>query len=440
MTSPNEKKKNIKLNTTRREFIKSTTAGALAVTGLLGKPAKATADKIKIGVIGCGWYGMVDMKAAFKVGGVECIALCDVDKDHLQLNADMVEGIQDSRPKIFKDYRKMLETPGLQAVIIASPPQWHALQFLDSLNAGLDIYCEKPLAYDIREGQAMVKAAQNSKQVIQIGFQRRQSQAIGEVRDFVQQGHLGRIVQADVQIHYSANMLDATPQDPPPSLDWDFWCGPAKKLPYSPQIGHRSWRLEKEYGNGHLVDWGIHMIDATRWILYEKMPKSVQASGGIYVHKNHITTPDILTACFDFETCPVNWRHRLWGAKEYTPEVSNGIFLYGEKGTIFVSDRRWVFIANEKNAEKQVHETQTDMGKLHMANFLEAVKTRQQPSCTTEDAFFSTSTVQLGMIAYESKERIEWDFASKKITNSKKAAKMLKRPYRSPWKHPIENI
>jgi predicted dehydrogenase len=430
-------KKNYKPN--RRQFIGSTAAGALAMSGIMSSTSRAAEDKIKIGVIGCGWYGMVNMKAAFKVGGVECIALCDVDSDHLKLNADMVEGMQDSRPKTFKDYRKMLETPGLQAVIIATPPHWHALQFIDALDAGLDIYCEKPLAYDIREGQAMVKAAQNSKRVIQIGFQRRQSAAIQEVKDFVQQGNLGRIVQADVQIHYSAKMLDATPQAPPATLDWELWCGPAKKLPYSPQVGHRSWRLEKEYGNGHLVDWGIHMIDATRLILNEKMPKSIQASGGIYFHKEHITTPDILTAYFDFETCPVNWRHRLWGAKEYAPEVSNGIFLYGEKGTVFVSDRRWVFIPKEKDTEKQVHEAQTDMGKLHMAEFLEAVKSRQQPSCTTEDASFTTATVQLGMISYESQERIEWDLASKKITNSKKAAKMLKRPYRSPWIHPAEN-
>jgi predicted dehydrogenase len=434
--------KNQKEKISRRQFIGSAAGGALAISGLWNRTAGTitTNKKINIGLIGCGWYGMVNVKAAFKVGGVECIALCDVDKDHLENSANVVEEMQASRPKTYKDYRDLLEEPGLNAVIIASPPQWHALPFIAALEKGLDVYCEKPLAYDIREGQAMVQAAKESEQIIQIGFQRRQSKTIGEARDYIQQGNIGRIVQVDVQIHYTAIMLDPTPQNPPASLDWDLWCGPAPKLPYSPQIGHKAWRLEKEYGNGHLVDWGIHMIDATRWILNETMPKSVHAAGGIYFHKGYITTPDILTAHFDFQTCPVIWRHRLWGAQEYTPEVSNGIFFFGEKGTVFVSDRRWVIIPKGKNSKHQVHDARSNMGVEHMADFLKAVNTRKPPICSTADAFNSTSTVQLGMIAYEMKEKIQWDAGSKQIVGNPKAANLLKRSYRSPFKHPYERI
>lgn len=427
------------LKVSRRTFLASSTAGSLALASGIGAKTFALSEKLKIGVIGCGWYGMVDLKAAFKVGGVECVALCDVDSEHLAKSADSVEEMQEIRPKLFKDYRKLLDVKGLQAVIIATPPQWHALQFIDAINKGLNIYCEKPLAFDIREGQAMLKAAEKSDQIVQIGFQRRQSKTIAAARDYIQNGNIGKVVQVDVQIHYNAGMKDATPQDPPASLDWDTWCGPASKLPYSPQIGHMSWRLEKEYGNGHLVDWGIHLIDATRWILDEKMPKAIQAAGGIYVHKNHITTPDTLTVHFEFESCPVVWRHRLWGAQEYDSNTKNGIFFYGEKGTLFVTDSRWEIIP-PKNGEHQVFEEKTDMGPLHMAEFLNAVKTRKQPTCLPLDAFYSTSTVQLGMIAYHAKEEINWDIKSMNILGDPLAAKLLKREYRVPYKHPFENM
>jgi predicted dehydrogenase len=419
----------------RRDFLEAA-AGTLAVGGL-ARPAEAeNKPKLKLGLIGCGWYGMVDAKAALKAGGVDIVALCDVDSQHLADSAAEVEKLQGSRPKTFKHYDNLLDAADLQAVIIATPPHWHALPFLAALAKNLDIYCEKPLAYDIREGRAMVDAALKKDQIVQIGFQRRQSPAIQQVRDYVRQGNLGRIVQADVQIHYTAGMRDATPQEPPASLDWDLWCGPAPKIPYSPQVGHFAWRLEKTTGQGHLVDWGIHLIDATRWILGETMPRAVQASGGIYYFKDKITTPDILTVQFDFNTCPVFWTHRIWGAQEYTAEVANGIFLYGEKGTIFVTDDRWVVIAKEKGKERTEHKAGGDLGVAHMAEFLEAVRTRKPPGCTIEDGYRSTATVKLAMIAYDVGAKIAWDEKTEQIVNNPAAANLLKRPYREPWKHP----
>ncbi|RQW10176.1 gfo/Idh/MocA family oxidoreductase [candidate division KSB1 bacterium] len=419
----------------RRRFIQTAAAGALAMSTMVSRKAFAQ-DKIKIGLIGCGWYGMVDMKAAFKVGGVECIAICDVDTEHLAAGAAEIDGLQGFKPATFKDYRQLLEHPELQAVIIATPPHWHALQFIAALERGVDIYCEKPLAYDIREGQAMVEAAK-SDHIIQIGFQRRKATALREAREFIQAGNIGDIAQVDVQIHYNAVLRDATPQEPPASLDWDAWCGPAPKLPYSPNIGHFAWRLEKEYGHGHLVDWGIHMIDTTRWILDDGMPTTVRAFGGIYKLQGAITTPDSLTVNFDFSTCPVTWRHRLWGAQEYTPETNNGIFFFGDKGTVFASDHQWAFIP--KDGERQMHAARNDAGRDIMADFLQAVKTRDNAGLhSPQDAFCSTATTQLGMIAYESDSVVKWDAATKEVVDNRAAAMLLKRPYRAPWQHPFE--
>ncbi len=422
----------------RRTFLGTAAAGTVAINRAVR--AATQNRKLKVGLIGCGWYGMVDLRAAFKAGGVEAIALCDVDSEHLKNSAGETEKLQGTRPKTFKDYRELLEVKGLEAVIIATPPQWHALPFIAACEKGLDIYCEKPVAYDIREGQAMIEAAKKHGPIVQIGFQRRQSKAYTAIREYIRSGKLGRIVQVEVQIHYKAGMKDTSPQEPPASLDWDLWCGPAVKLPYSPNIGHFSWRLEAAYGNGHLVDWGIHLIDATRIMLDESMPQTVQAAGGLYYFKNQITTPDILTVHFDFERCPVTWRHRIWGAVEYSPEISNGIFLYGEKGTIFASDQKWVLIPAGKNTERKetVIQPRVDLAVNHMTDFLEAVRARRQPLCTIEDAFRSTASVQLGMISYNNGSKIEWDAASERIAGDSKATRLLKREYRAPWKHPYK--
>jgi predicted dehydrogenase len=421
----------------RRQFLHSAAVGAAALAAFPSVVRAAGADRmLKLGLIGCGWYGMVDVEAAFKVGGVEVIALCDVDSAHLSQSADKVEKLQGSRPRTCKSYAELLAVTGLDAVIIATPPHWHALQLIAALDRGLDVYCEKPLAYDIRECRAMAEAVQKSGRIVQVGFQRRQSPAFQAVRDHLKAGHAGRVVCAEATINYTAGTKDPTPQAPPASLDWDLWCGPAPKIPYSPQVGHMNWRLEATTGHGHLVDWGIHLIDAARMILGETAPQKVSASGGLYALKGKITTPDVLTAQFDFASCPLIWRHRIWGAEDYTPDVSNGIFFYGEQQTIFVADDRWVVIPKGKNAERQVNKAVADTGKLHMAEFLNAVRTRQQPGCPIAQGVDSTTAVKLAMFAYDTGSQVVWDNASGQIVGNAAANGLLKREYRQPWQHP----
>ena len=422
----------------RREFLGLAAAGTFAATQVssVGAEAPAGDRKINLGLIGCGWYGLVDVKAAFKAGGVEVVAICDVDSEHLIKSADEIEKLQGARPKTFKLYEELLTTPGLEAVIIATPPHWHALQFIAAVEKGLDVYCEKPLAYDVREGRAMVDAAQRGGRIVQIGFQRRQNPAFQVVRQHIADGKAGRIVQVEAQIHYTAGLNDPTPQNSPAALDWDLWCGPGPKIPYSPQVGHGSWRLEKTSGHGHLVDWGIHLIDATRMMLGETAPRTVSAAGGIYQLRDRITTPDVLTAHFEFARCPVTWRHHIWGAEEFTPEVSNGIFFYGEQQTIFVTDNKWIVGPRGTNHERQVNEVKGAAGTLHMAEFLNAVRERKPPGCTIADAHLSTTTVKLAMIAYETGAKITWDANAEQIVGNTDAAKLLKREYRAPWKHP----
>jgi predicted dehydrogenase len=427
----------------RRVFLGALAAGA-AVAGRRSA-AEEPKEKIRLGVVGCGWYGLVVLEAAFKAGGVEAVALCDVDSERLDKAARKVAGLQGKAPRTFKDWREMLDAPGLEAVVIATPPHWHALPFIEACRRGLDIYCEKPLAYDVREGRAMVEAAKASGRIIQIGFQRRQSEAIRQARQYIADGHAGRIVTVAAQIHYPAELVDPTPVAPPPSLDWDLWCGPAPKLPYSPQVGHFHWRLEEAYGNGHLVDWGIHWVDAIRTVLGLGAPRSVQAAGGLFALKGRITTPDVMSAWFDFDGCSVTWSHRLFGAAEYSPETNVAMFLYGEKETIFLTDTQYQVIPAPKDgapsppvgaSERRTVEAKNDQQTAHVAEWLNAVRTCGPVSCPPEEAHQSTSAVQLAMVALKAGGRVDWDAASEQVRDNPRAAALLKRDYRGPWVHP----
>jgi predicted dehydrogenase len=423
----------------RRQFI-GTAAGALAMTQLsslgIASPQSSAARPVKVGLIGCGWWGMVVVKAAFKAGGIEIVGMCDVDQAHLQKAAGEVKGLQARPPATFKRYEELLAMPGIEAVIIASPPQWHALQFIAALDRGLHVYCEKPLAYDVREGQAMVAAAARSDRVVQIGFQRRRSPSCLAAQKMINDGRIGRVVQVDAQIHYTAQPASPVPVAPPETLDWDLWCGPGPLIPYSPQVGHGGWRLEKTSGNGHLVDWGIHLIDAARFILGAGAPKAVTAAGGIYQFQGRITTPDSLVAHFEFERCPLTWRPRLWGAEEFNPETNHGLLFYGDEGTIFVNDTKWVLIPRGRNAEREQGEERVDMMVEHTRDFLDAIREGRAASSLAEEGHVSTAAVQLAMIAWETGAKLHWNGATGELTGPREAQQMLQRPYRAPWRRP----
>jgi predicted dehydrogenase len=423
----------------RRDFIKISTAGTAGLVSPYIIPSATQERKMRIGLIGAGWYGRVITTAALKAGGVEVIGICDVDSDHLASSADEVEKMQGTKPRTFKYYQDLLDMKGLEAVFIGTIPHWHALQFIAACEKKLDIYCEKPLAYDVMEGIAMVNAWKKAGNIVQLGFQRRQSQAFMKAKELIENGTIGNVHQIVAQIHYNPGPQDTKIQPPPPSLDWEDWCGPAPKLDYRPSIAHRSWRLEKEYGNGHLVDWGIHHIDIIRKIMGEGMPREFYSTGGIFSLKDQITSPDTLTAHMAFKKAPVIWQHRLWGNGDVTREFNNGIFFYGDKGTLFAEDNKVVVFPAGRNAQREDLSIPTPMMQdNHVINFLDAVrkKDRSLISCDPEDAFRSSATVQLATIAYNTGTVVKWDDEKKEIIGNPAATALLKREYRGRYIHP----
>lgn len=423
----------------RKKFLQMTVMGSAAILGAPYISGSYQNRRVKAGLIGAGWYGMVDVNAAMKAGGIEFAGICDVDSDHLKTSADEIEKLQGRRPATFKHYDDLLNMKGLEAVFIGTMPHWHALQFIAACGKGLDIYCEKPLSYDVMEGIAMVNAAKKTGNIVQIGFQRREAASYKRAKELIETGSIGKVHQVNANIHYIPAKQDTTIQAPPESLDWDEWCGPAPKLEYRPSIGHKAWRLEKEYGNGHLVDWGIHHIDIIRRIMDESMPVVLYSTGGINVLQGQITTPDTLTASMGFRKAPVIWQHRLWGNGDINSDFNNGIFFYGEKGIMFADDSRVILFPSGKGAQKQEFSIPTPtMQDDHVKIFLDAVRNKDKSliTCTPEDAFRSTATVQLAMISYYTGSSVNWDEDKNEITGNPAASALLKRDYRSPYRRP----
>ncbi len=384
---------------TRRQFIGGTALGtAAAVAARFPSLAQSNGPVLRLGLIGCGGYGRTDLRKAFQAGGVDLVAVCDVDSAHAKQVAEDAEKQQGHRPREFKHYQELLDQTELDILILATPAHWRNL--------------------------------------VQIGFQRRSSDTFKQAREFIRRGGAGRIVCVDAQINWPLRMGNPTPTDPPATLDWDLWCGPSPLLPYSEQVGHKLWRYEKHTGNGHLVDWGIHLVDVTRWFLDAGSPTAVSASGGIFVLNDVITTPDVMTAQFLFGGVPLTWKHRIWGAAEAEPDSAYATIFFGDEATVLVKEDRWEVIPRKQGADRIVHEVKCDAQLAHMQDFLDAVRQRRPPACLIEDAHHSTTAVNLAMLAYAWGGSVQWDPAREQVLNNDVAAARLLRPYRAPWKHP----
>ena len=454
----------------RRDFLKATAAaGAAAMTfdpvartavGLNAHVAGAAdAKPLRVGLIGTGWYGKADLFRLIQVAPVEVVSLCDVDSKMLADAAAMTAARQVSKktPRTFGDYREMLKQKDLDAVLVATPDHWHALPMIAACEAGVDVYCQKPISLDVREGRAMLDAARKHGRVVQIGTQRRSTPHLVEAkRDFVDTGRLGKVGLVEVYCYYHMRASENPPDErPPANLDYEMWTGPAPMRPYNKLVHPRRWRAFMEYGNGIVGDMCVHMLDMTRWMLGLGWPQSVSSAGGILVDKaSKANITDTQSATFDFNGLPVVWTHRSWGAAA-DPKYPWGTTIYGDKGTLKLSVNGYDFIPQGKG--EAVHKdvvmeleqypedkTEKDLEKHvapairgHMRNFLECIGTRGKPVADIEQGYISTASCIMANLSQQLGGRtLNWDAAKEEITGDPEATKLLKRPYRAPWVHP----
>lgn len=444
----------------RRKFIKTGAAGLAASTLNQEAMAELINGKPKrVGLIGTGWYGKADLLRLIQVAPVDVVSLCDVDSSLLAEAAEIVAGRQKSgkKPRTFSDYRKMLAEKDLDIVLIATPDHWHALNMIEAVKAGADVYVQKPISVDILEGQAMLKAARQHGRVVQVGTQRRSTPHLIEAKEqIIDSGKLGKIGHAEICCYYHMRNKSNPPDIAAPSnLDYEMWTGPAPMRPYNNIVHQRGWRAFMEYGNGIVGDMCIHMFDTVRWMLGLGWPVSVSSSGGILVDKAaKANISDTQTATFDFKDLQVVWQHRSWGHAP-DPEYPWALFLYGEKGTLKASVNGYDFIPRGRN-EKPIHKDvvmeldqypedrdEKDLERHvapairgHMLDFLNAIATRGKPVADIEEGHISTTSCILANMAMDLGRTLQWNPTSGKIHDDAEANSKLARVYRAPWKHP----
>jgi predicted dehydrogenase len=443
----------------RREFIQAGTGLMMSAAGhTTGYSAEFAQSKPRVGLIGSGWYGKCDLFRLIQVAPVEVVSLCDVDKKMLAEAAEMVAERQASKqkPRTYGDYREMLKEKNLDIVLIATPDHWHALPMIAAVEAGADVYVQKPISVDIIEGQAMLAAARKHKRVVQVGTQRRSTPHLVEARDtIVREGKLGKVGLVEIYCYYHMRARENPPDTAPPDyLDYEMWTGPAPMRPYNTLVHPRRWRAFTEYGNGIVGDMCIHMLDMVRWMMGLGWPKSVTSSGGILVDKNSkANITDTQTATFDFGETKVVWQHRTWGHPN-DPKYPWGATLYGDKGTLKASVMSYDFIPQGK--EEPVHrdvtyeleqypedKTEKDLEKHvapairhHMLDFLRAIEKRSKPVADIEEGYISTASCILANLSMQLGRTLTWDAQKQRVVGDAEANKLLRRPYRRPWVHP----
>jgi predicted dehydrogenase len=440
----------------RREFLKAATGLTLATAAGGSYAAELQDKKPRVGLIGTGWYGKADLFRLIQVAPIEVVSLCDVDKRMLSEAADMVSQRQASkkRPRTYSDYRTMLKEKDLDIVLIATPDHWHALPMIAAVEAGADVYCQKPISIDIVEGQAMLAAARKHNRVVQIGTQRRSTPHLAEAREIVRQGKLGKIAMVETYCYYHMRASENPPNENPPDyLDWEMWTGPAPKRDYN-RIAHpRGWRAFMEYGNGIVGDMCVHMLDMVRWMMGLGWPKRVSSTGGILVDKASIANiSDTQSASFDFGDTEVVWQHRTWGHAN-DPQYPWGATLYGDKGTLKSSVMGYDFIPMqgqpihkdvvyeleqypEDKTEKDLERHVAPAIRHHMQDFLQAIATRGRPVADIEEGHISTASCILANLSMKLGRSLTWDAKTQRIVGDDEANRLLQRPYRRPWVHP----
>ncbi|MFQ5929229.1 MAG: Gfo/Idh/MocA family oxidoreductase [Acidobacteriota bacterium] len=448
---------------TRRRFLKHSVAGGAAL-GLASSSVAASrrilgaSNRVRLGFIGVGNRGTQLLRACLQIPNVEVAALCDVYEPYLlrdrsKVDKKLVRALGRRVPEMsepldkslsrYKDFRQLLDRKDIDAVVIATPDHWHALQTILACEAGKDVYVEKPLSMTITEGRKMVEAARRHKRVVQVGLQRRSSKVYRELSEMMQQGKIGRITVA--RAYRISNMCPdgigkAPETDPPEGLDWNMWLGPRAWRPYRDNITPYKFRWWKQYSS-QVGNWGVHYFDAIRWMLGEEGPISVSAHGGKFAVDDDRTIPDTLEVVFEF----ASGKLVIFGQYEASGGAAVGsgeIELRGSQANLYCSASGYRIVPSKGGQFQdpklradpvEVRDVQEDPTANHIRNFLQCVTTRNLCHCDLETGHRSNTFALLANIALETRSRIDWDPKTERITNNEAANQLLHYEYRAPW-------
>jgi len=426
-----------KTSITRRRFL-GAAAGAVAVpfvvpSSILGlRGAVPPSEKLVMGVIGVGGMGTHNLKAFMGKKETQVVAVCDVDKEHLDAAAGEVEKQYGNKDvKKFRDFRELLAQKDIAAVVVATPDHWHALCAIAAVSSGRDVYCEKPVTHTFREGQALVAAVKEKSAIFQVGSQQRSEWNFRRAVELVMNGRIGKVKNVEVGLPTGNKTPPALKtQDPPANLDYDFWCGPSTKHPFSPDRLHWNWRWHLSYGGGQLMDWIGHHNDISHWGL------ELDRSGPIKVKAVGFEYPE------DRSLWDSAWKYEI--ICKYESGVESSISNKNPMGCKWTGDAGWVFVDRGKleasNPDWVKREFDPGPKKAyesddHRTNFIESVKSRKPTICPAETGHRSVTPGHLGLLSEALGGRtLRWDPKTETIVGDPEADKALKTvKFRAPW-------
>jgi predicted dehydrogenase len=388
------------LNVGRRDFLR----GASAATALTYSRVLGANDRINLGVIGCGDRGRFDMSQFQLDPKVEVTAVCDIYGQHIDEARQKA-----SRAQNFTDHRKLLDQKDVDVVLIGTPDHWHAQTAIDALNAGKDVYVEKPLTLTLEEGPRVVKAARVNERICQVGMQQRSGvHYLRAKREYFDTGRLGKITLARTWWHgntYHLRRAPASLQQKPSNLDWAHFLGPLKWRDYDPQQ-YFNWRAYLDFGGGQVTDLFTHWIDVVHMFMGQEIPISASAAGGVYEYKDGRTAPDTINVLLEYPG-------QFTATFEATlaPGITGeGIEMCGTEGRLWIDRSRYEYYPLGKGEKPVVVKAAPqDMTLDHVNNFLECVRSRKRPNADVLIGHRSAQASHLGNIAYMQKRRIDFD-------------------------------
>jgi predicted dehydrogenase len=387
-------------NIARRNFLRGTAAlSAAAYSRVLGAN-----DRIHLGVIGPGDRGRYDMSQFQEDSTVDVVAVCDIYGEHID------QALQKApKARGFNDHRKLLEIKEIDAVLIATPDHWHAATAIDALNAGKDVYVEKPLTLKIEEGPEIVKAARVNERICQVGMQQRSGiHYLRAKREYLDTGKLGKITLARTWWHgngYHLRRAPASLQSRPSNLNWARFLGPLKWRDYDPQQ-YFNWRAYLDFGGGQVTDLFTHWIDVVHMFMGHDTPKSAVAAGGVYNYKDGRTAPDTINVLLEY---PAEFTATFEAT--LVPGITGAAVEFcGSEGRLWIDRSRYEFYPIGKDAKPVIVQAEPhDMTLDHVKNFLECVRSRKRPNGDVLIGHRSAQASHLGNLAYIQKRRLDFD-------------------------------
>ncbi len=435
----------------RREFMRtSTAAGAAAAALTFPQPAKAAAsERLQVGVVGAGGRALALNRHFAANPHADVVVIADLDSRRLPRAVAEVEKLQGGRPRTESDFRRIIDDPQIDVLVVGTPDHWHAIPTILACINGKDVYVEKPDSHNIVEGRRMVAAMQKHERIVQMGSQHRTTQRLISALDYARDGHLGRCLFAKAWESTRQGAI-GYPEDgePPRGVDYDMWLGPAPQRPFNPNRFHGRWRWFFDYGTGDLGNDGVHRLDMAIAVLDAAceaqgepplgLPARISAAGGKWYFDDMQEFPDTLQVTYEYGGSHprlLTYEMRIWAPHRYHGETE-GAAVYGDQGYLIIGNQGWKAFDGENRLLK---ETPGDSDAApHVQDFIECVKTRNKPACNLQSVGHPVSVLcHAGNIAARLGRTLRLDPETEIFRDDAEANALRTRPeYRKPWTLP----